>query len=102
MNGERRLEPGHWLLIGVAVLLVAGGIAVVVRRGNADPPQAEPTDVPSAASSVSATPRSACTPQITSTWADGPLFAYGFVYRSKCDQVVRNLRFRVAALDKAG
>ncbi|WP_433361092.1 hypothetical protein ACQPZX_27870 [Actinoplanes sp. CA-142083] len=102
MSGESRLQSGHWLLIGLAVLVVAGGITVILRRGDADPTVAGPSGTPSAAPSASATPRPDCAPQITSTWADGRLFSYGMVYRSKCDQVVRKLRFRVAAVNKAG
>lgn len=97
------MQPAHWLLIGIAVLLVAAGVTIVVRRGNADPTVADPTTAPASATpSVSATPRPDCAPQITARWGDSKLFAYGFVYRSTCDQVVRKLRFRVAAENKAG
>lgn len=96
----RRLNPGHWLLIGIVVLLVAAAVTIVVRRGDADPTVAEPT--PSAAPSSSAAPRPDCSPEITATWADAAKFKYGFVYRSRCDQVVRELRFRVAAVDPSG
>ncbi|MEV4639207.1 hypothetical protein AB0J80_17815 [Actinoplanes sp. NPDC049548] len=96
----RRLKPGHWLLIGIVVLLIAAAVTIIVRRGDADPTVAGPT--PSAVSSASATPRPDCSPEITATWADAAKFKYGFVYRSRCDQVVRELRFRVAALDPSG
>ncbi|MFF5294377.1 hypothetical protein [Paractinoplanes globisporus] len=103
MNGGGRLQAGHWLLIGFAVLLVAGGVAVVVRRGNAGPLFTPPSAAaPSASPSVSHTPPASCAPQITSTWADARLFRYGFVYRNRCDEVVLGLRFRVAAVDKTG
>ncbi|MEV8506305.1 hypothetical protein AB0368_15925 [Actinoplanes sp. NPDC051475] len=96
----RRLQPGHWLLIGIVVLLIAAGVTIVVRRGDADPTVAEPT--PSAVPSTSATPRPDCSPEITATWADAAQFKYGFIYRSRCDQVVRELRFRVAVVDPSG
>ncbi|HEV8570910.1 MAG TPA: hypothetical protein VGQ92_28120 [Actinoplanes sp.] len=100
--GGRRLQPGHWLLIGIVVLLVAAGVAIVVRRGDGSPTVTEPTGTPSTAPSTSATPRPDCSPEITSTWADATTAKYGFVYRSQCDQVVRELRFRVTAVDPAG
>ncbi|MEU4218178.1 hypothetical protein [Actinoplanes sp. NPDC026623] len=100
--GGRRLQPGHWLLIGIVALLVAVAAAIVVRRGDGSPTVAEPTGTPSAAPTSSATPRPDCSPQITSTWADSAKAKYGFVYRSQCDQVVRELRFRVTTVDPDG
>jgi hypothetical protein len=100
--GRPRLQPGHWLLIGIVVLLVAAGVAVVVLRGDGSPTVIGPTGTPSAAPSVSATPRPDCSPEITGTWADAATAKYGFVYRSRCDQVVRELRFRVTVVDPAG
>src|SRR4051812_10910765 len=98
MSDGRRVQPAHWLLIGIAVVLVAVGVTIVVRRGDADPTVAVPTTAAlSATPSVTATPRPDCAPQITASWGDSKLFAYGFVYRSTCDQVVRKLRFRIAA-----
>ncbi|MEU8236404.1 hypothetical protein AB0C12_43005 [Actinoplanes sp. NPDC048967] len=99
-RGLARLQAGHWLLIGIAVVLVAAGIAVVVARGNANPVVAGPTGT--AAASASATPRPDCSPEITATWADADKAKFGFVYRSRCDQVVRELRFRVTVLGPAG
>jgi hypothetical protein len=100
--GGRRLQPGHWLLVGIVVLLAAAAVAVVVRRGDASPMVTEPTGTPSAAPSSSATPRPDCAPEITATWADAATAKYGFVYHSRCDQVVRELRFRVTVVDPAG
>ncbi len=100
--GGRRLQPGHWLLIGIVVLIVAAGVAIVVRRGDGSPTVTEPTGTPSTAPSTSATPRPDCSPEITSTWADATTAKYGFVYRSRCDQVVRELRFRVTPVDPDG
>ncbi|MCM4083081.1 hypothetical protein [Paractinoplanes hotanensis] len=99
-RGLRRLQAVHWLLIGLVVVLVAAGIAVVVTRDDADPVVADPTGAPVASASVA--PRLDCAPQITATWADAGKAKYGFVYRSRCDQVVRELRFRVTVLDSAG
>jgi hypothetical protein len=102
MTDGRRLQAGHWLLIGIVVLLIAVGIAIVVRRGDASPTVAGPTDPPTPSASTSATPRPDCSPQITGTWADARKAKYGFVYHSRCDQVVRQLRFRVAAVGPDG
>jgi hypothetical protein len=101
MSDGWRVQPAHWLPIGIVAILVAAAVAVVVRRGDADPVVAPPSTW-SATPTVSATPRPDCAPQITASWGDGKLFAYGFVYRSRCDQVVRKLRFRVAAVNRAG
>src|SRR4051812_113637 len=84
-RGLRRLQAGHWLLIGLVVVLVAAGIAVVVTRGDADPVVADRTGAPIA--SASAAPRPDCAPEITATWADADKAKFGFVYRSRCDQV---------------
>jgi hypothetical protein len=100
-RGVRSLRPGHWVLIGIAVPLVVGGIAVVVGRGDADS-VAHLTGTPATTSSASAAPRPECAPKITATWADARKAKYGFVYRSRCDQVVRELRFRVTVMDPAG
>ena len=102
MTDGRRLQAGHWLLIGIVVLLVAVGIAIVVRRDDANPTVAGPTGVPAPSVTTSATPRPDCSPQITGTWADAGKARYGFVYHSRCDQVVRQLKFRVAALGPDG
>ncbi|MEU4219693.1 hypothetical protein [Actinoplanes sp. NPDC026623] len=100
-RGLRRLQAGHWLLIGIVVVLVAAGIAVVLTRGDAaDPVVTGPTGTP--AVNASARPRADCSPEITATWADADKAKFGFVYRSRCDQVVRELRFRVTVLDPAG
>ena len=99
-RGLRRLQVGHWLLIGLVVALVAAGIAVVVTRGDADPIVAGPTGAPVV--SASSAPRPDCAPEITATWANADKAKFGFVYRSRCDQVVRELRFRVTVLDAAG
>jgi hypothetical protein len=99
-RGVARLQAGHWLLIGIVVVLVAGGIAVVFTRGDGDPVVADPTGTPAASASV--TPRPDCAPEVTATWADAVKAKFGFVYRSRCDQVVRELRFRVTVLDPAG
>jgi hypothetical protein len=93
-RGWRRLRAAHWLLLGIVVLLVAGGVAVVIGRGDTDPVVTKPSE--------SAAPRPDCAPEIVSTWADAARGRYGFVYRSRCDQVVRELRFRVKVLDPAG
>ncbi|MET8154167.1 hypothetical protein ACIBSW_12590 [Actinoplanes sp. NPDC049668] len=97
--GGRRLQPGHWLLIGIVVLLVGVAAFVVLRRGDADPTAADPGDTPSATAGTSTPPRADCEPQVTATGIDAAGVAYGFVYRSRCDQVVRELKFRVTALD---
>src|SRR4051794_4533173 len=99
-RGSRRLQAGHWLLIGIVVALVAAGIAVVIARGDANPVVADPTRTPAA--SASAPPRPDCAPRITATWADAGKAKFAFVYRSGCDQVVRELRFQVTVLDPAG
>ncbi|GAB2617952.1 hypothetical protein Aab01nite_31510 [Paractinoplanes abujensis] len=99
-RGLRGLRAGHWLLIGLVVALVAAGITVVVTRGGGDPTVAEPTSSPSA--SVSVPPRPDCAPDITGTYADASRARFGFVYRSRCDQVVRELRFRVTVRDASG
>nr|WP_296067834.1 hypothetical protein [uncultured Actinoplanes sp.] len=102
MTDGRRLQAGHWLLIGIVVLLIAVGVAIVVRRGDADPVVSGPTQAPSPAAAASPAPRPDCSPQITGTWVDAAKAKYGFVYRSRCDQVVRRLQFRVAALGPDG
>jgi hypothetical protein len=99
-RGIARLQLGHWLLIGIVVLLVAAGVAIVTTRGDGDPDVAETSNPPVA--STSATPRPDCSPEITTTWADAGKAKFGFVYRSRCDLVVRELRCRVAVLDPAG
>ena len=97
-----RLRAGHWLLIGIVFVLVAAGAVVVLSRGDADPTVADPTTAPAATVSTSATPRAECSPEITATWADAVKAKFGFTYRSRCDQVVRELRFLVTAMDPAG
>ncbi len=99
-RGLRRLQAGHWLLIGLVVVIAAAGIAIFVTRDDADPVVADPTGAPFASASVA--PRPDCSPQITATWADADKAKFGFVYRSRCDQVVRELRFRVTVLDATG
>jgi hypothetical protein len=42
------------------------------------------------------------TRMITATWADAVKAKHGFTYRSRCDQVVRELRFLVVVIDPAG
>ena len=102
--GRRRLQPGRWLLIGSVVLLVAATVTIVVRRGDADPAGAGPTPsaAPSTSVSTSVTPRPDCSPEITQTWTDDWWLMYGFVYRSRCDQVLSELKFRATLLDPSG
>jgi hypothetical protein len=102
MTGDRGLKPGHWLFIGLAVLIVAAGAYVVVRRGDpaaqsADPPASSPASSPVGAPPID---RPECVPRIKETEVHGP--QYAFVFASSCDRVARELRFRVTALDAAG
>lgn len=99
------LRAGHWLLIGVVALLLAGGAFIVLRRGDPpDPVGQQPSSPAVSPAPGQAVMRPDCTPEITERWV-GPLGAgthFGFVYASRCDLVVRKLRFKVVALDATG
>jgi hypothetical protein len=96
------LRPGHWLLIVLAGLLLAGAIFVIVRRDGVNDPRAASSASPPA-SATSAAARPDCVPRITGAGLTPRLpGTYGFTYTAACDQVVRELGFRVTALDAEG
>lgn len=102
-HASRRPQPGHWLLITLVLALVIGGIVVVARRDDSPAPVAQPTAPPS----PSASPEiddPACVPRITETGVGTPddSVDYGFVYKSQCGQVARELRFQVTPVDAHG
>ncbi|GIE84608.1 hypothetical protein [Actinoplanes regularis] len=99
------LRPGHWLLIALVGLLLAGAVFVIARRDSAHDPQAtSSTPTPTTAPATdSAAIRPDCVPQITATGLTPRLpGTYGFTYTAACDQVVRELGFQVTALDAKG
>lgn len=100
--GWRRLAPGHWLLIGIVVLLVAG-LAFVVVRGDGDQgkPQTEASRTTSASSSSTAP---ACLPRVTDIGYSIRYGGYNFglVVHNPCKQVVGASSIRVTPLGTNG
>lgn len=91
-----RLRPVHWVLAGLVVLVVVAGIVFAVSRGG-DDRAAGPTAWVSG--SGGAAPPD-CVPQASARGVFGSRFA--FVYSSRCDRVVGQVRFRVTARGSEG
>jgi hypothetical protein len=99
---RRRLQPGHWLLIGLVVLLVAGLAAVMVLRRDQDPhDRADGVTTPPSASSPVAP---ACVPTVTESGHSDRegLVNFGIVVTSGCAQATVGSRLDVVAIGRDG
>jgi hypothetical protein len=96
-----RLKPGHWVLIGIVVLLIAGVAFVVVSRDRDRKPAAGATPTPSAAASSGP----ACSPTVTeigySRTSTGRI-DFGLIARSDCPSAAANNIVTVSAIGADG
>ena len=99
--GRSALKPGHWVLIGLVVLLVAGLVAVVISRSDGDSPHAQ-TTTPTVSPSTSALP--ACQPTVTEIGytRDGARFDVGLIAASDCPAAAVDSQVEVSAIGEDG
>jgi hypothetical protein len=93
-----RLRPGHWLLLAIVVLLVAGGVFAVLRRDRSQA-GSEPKPAPS-----SSAPGPVCVPKVTETGfsdRNGAL-AFGLIVSNDCPQAAVASVIDVTAVGKNG
>ena len=100
------LRAGHWLLIGLVVMLVSG-VAYVVVRGDGDP--SDSTAAPTSPSTALATPSSVCRPKATdigytTTKYGGQNAAldFGLIVTNTCSQATVNNFVTVTAIGTDG
>jgi hypothetical protein len=96
-----RLKPGHWVLIGIVVLLIAGMAFVVVSRDRDRKPAAGPAPTPSAAASSGP----GCSPAVAeigySRTTTGRV-DFGLIARSDCPSAAVNNIVAVSAIGADG
>jgi hypothetical protein len=99
-TSRRRTKSGHWLLIGMAVLLVALGGFIVVRRDRHSVPRAQP--MPPSDSPPSSTP--ACLPSVIETGytRSGGKIDFGMIAENTCAKVAANNWIEAMAVDGDG
>lgn len=95
------LKPGHWVLIGIVVLVIAGVAFVVGSRDGEAKPTAGPTPSPAPASSSGPS----CTPTVAelgySRTSTGRI-DFGLIARSDCPFAAVNNIVRVSAIGADG
>jgi hypothetical protein len=92
-----RLKPGHWVLIGIVVLLIAG----VASRDRDRKPTAGPTPTPSAAASSGP----GCSPTVTEigySRTNTGRVDFGLIARSDCPSAAVNNIVTVSAIGADG
>jgi hypothetical protein len=94
------LKPGHWVLIAMAVLLVAGLAYAVVRPDLGREPEAGPSPTPTAAT----TSAPACLPTVAEIGytRTRSRIDFGLIARSDCPSAAVNSLVDVTALDADG